>query len=167
MERELEDNYQKNSRPSEEVRGELEVMVGEYWRDGRGLPGRKEIGTIAKREETKKEESPPTQEECNEAGGMVEQGSRENIGVEDEKEVQESSVQRKENTNKGQKAEDKGKEEDIKEVMNGGKKAEDKGKEEDVEEISKAGEGWDRNVLISEERRGEGGAPRKSGAGLL
>ena len=38
-----------------------------------GVPGRKEIGMIAKREEAKKEESPPTQEECNEVRGREEQ----------------------------------------------------------------------------------------------
>ena len=46
--------------------------------------------------------------------------------------------------------------------MNEGKKAEDKGKEEDVEEISKAGEGWDRNVIIPEEKtRGRGLAEKE------
>ena len=56
-------------------------MVGENWREEQGVPGRKYIGMIAKREEVRKEESPPTQEECKEVegvkGGVVEQESGE------------------------------------------------------------------------------------------
>ena len=161
LEIELVDRYQKNSRPSEEVRGELEEMVGENWREEQGVPGRKYIGIVAKREEVKKEENPLTQEECNEVKGVkervVEQESGESKGVEDEKiaekesgeskdikdekitekEVQEISVQTKEVMNEEKKAEDKGKEEDqTKENTNEGKKAEDKGNEEDIKEMT-------------------------------
>ena len=46
-------------------------------------------------------------------------------------------------------------------MMDDGKKAEDMGKEEDEEEISKAGEGWDRNGIISEEEARGGGRAEK------
>ena len=49
LEIELVDNYQKNLRPSDEVRCVLKEIVGENWREEQGLPGRNYIGMIAKR----------------------------------------------------------------------------------------------------------------------
>ena len=62
LERKLEDNYQKNSRPSEEVICALEEIVGENWRKEQGVPGRNYIGMIAKRERMKKRESLPAED---------------------------------------------------------------------------------------------------------
>ena len=74
-------------------------MLGKSCREGQGVSGREEIGMVAKQEEDKKEERPPTQEECNKTEGMAEQESGESIGVEDEKitekETQESNYKNK------------------------------------------------------------------------
>ena len=59
------DNYQKNLRPSEEVRCELKEIVGENWRKEQGVPGRNYFGIIAKREKVKKGDSLPIQDGCN------------------------------------------------------------------------------------------------------
>ena len=50
MEKELIDNFQKNSKPSEEARCVLEERIGENWREEQGVPGRNYIMMLAKEE---------------------------------------------------------------------------------------------------------------------
>ena len=67
VEKELVDDYQKNSRPSEEVRCALEEIVGENWREEQGVTGRNYIMMVAKGERTKKRESMKTGDENGES----------------------------------------------------------------------------------------------------
>ena len=63
MEKELVDSYQKNLRPSEEVRRALKEIVGENWKEEKGVTGRNYIMMVAKEDRTKKSESMKTRDE--------------------------------------------------------------------------------------------------------
>ena len=95
LEIELVDNYQKNSRLSDEVRCALKEIVGENWREEQGLPGRNYIGMIAKRERIKKRESLPMEEEETRNEKTKGEGGEQESG--DPKEEEESLRRKDEN----------------------------------------------------------------------